>query len=290
MSKRSYSRFDLSRDSRGKRQRTEDGNREKGRRNRRSGTDDSRRSFPDKHRNNRGGGRGGRGRGGRGDGGFWKPGTVAPGSSVTREGGAYFVPNTRGALSLTQQRQLLPICKHRSEILYALEKYRVVIIVGETGSGKTTQIPQFLHESGWTAGGRMVACTQPRRVAATEVARRVASEMGTTLGEEVGYSIRFDQCYDGSRTKIKYLTDGMLLREMMSDPLLSSYSVIMLDEAHERTIHTDALIGLLKKILRKRSDLRIIVSSATLNAEDFKSFFEAGTDSGEAGTDSGKAG
>ncbi|KAF8475013.1 P-loop containing nucleoside triphosphate hydrolase protein [Kalaharituber pfeilii] len=167
---------------------------------------------------------------------------------------------------------LLPIARHRQALLYLVEKYPVTIVVGQTGSGKTTQIPQFLHEAGWTKDGKVIACTQPRRVAATTVAARVAEEMGVRLGEEVGYSIRFEDM-TSPRTVVKYLTDGLLLREVLVDPLLTRYSVIMVDEAHERSLSTDVLLGILKKIRRKRKDLRIIVSSATLQAEEFVKFF-----------------
>jgi len=148
-----------------------------------------------------------------------------------------------------------------------------VVIVGETGSGKSTQIPQYLDEAGWTAGGRVVCCTQPRRVAATSVARRVAEEMGTSVGREVGFAVRFEEATSVT-TRILYVTDGMLVRETMRDPLLTRFSVVMLDEAHERSLATDILLGLLKKILRKRPDLRLIVSSATIDAELIRDFFE----------------
>jgi ATP-dependent RNA helicase DDX35 len=141
------------------------------------------------------------------------------------------------------------------------------------GSGKSTQIPQFLHEAGWTAGGRRVVCTQPRRIAATSISARVAEESGCKVGEDVGYVIRFDSKMS-EQTSIKYCTDGILLRETMSDPLLSSYSVIMVDEAHERSLHSDILLGLLKKIQRVRPELRLIVTSATMNAVEMKDFFE----------------
>eukprot|EP01027_Heterolobosea_sp_BB2_P018681 GEZU01026283.1.p1 GENE.GEZU01026283.1~~GEZU01026283.1.p1 ORF type:complete len:202 (-),score=19.84 GEZU01026283.1:32-607(-) len=180
---------------------------------------------------------------------FWKPGTKFPGDvdrESEKEGGIdssvlFYNPNQR--LSLQQQRQLLPIYKYRLEIMYLVEKYRCVVIVGHTGCGKTTQIPQYLFEEGWANNGLCIACTQPRRVAATTVASRVADEMGVELGKEVGYSIRFDDHTDPDRTRIKYLTDGMLLREMMVDPLLSRYSVVMVDEAHERSLHTDIILG-----------------------------------------------
>ncbi|BEJ12894.1 hypothetical protein CspHIS471_0300680 [Cutaneotrichosporon sp. HIS471] len=220
---------------------------------------------------------------------FWKPGTVAPGSSLDRETeaeGALAISSARaGNLSLEGARQRLPIYKHRSKLLWCIERYAVTIVVGQTGSGKSTQIPQYLHEAGWTAGGRVVGCTQPRRVAATSVATRVAEEVGTVLGDEVGYSIRFEDLSNPERTRIKYLTDGMLFRECMVDPLLSKYSVIMIDEAHERGAYTDLLMGLLKKIMKKRPELRVIVSSATIDAEDFLEYFNTNADGSDKSKD-----
>jgi len=210
---------------------------------------------------------------------MWKPGTKAPGLNVERvsDEKSDLVVNKLKHLPLTTQRQRLPIYTNRLHILYLLEHYRTVVIVGETGCGKSTQIPQYLFEAGWADGGRVVACTQPRRVAAQTLAARVAEEMGVDLGKECGYTIRFDNKADAERTRVKFLTDGILLREMMGDPLLSRYSVIMVDEAHERSIYTDVVVGLLKKIQRRRKDLRVIVSSATLNAEAFKNFFLGGS-------------
>jgi len=153
-----------------------------------------------------------------------------------------------------------------------IETYPVTIVVGQTGSGKSTQIPQFLEQAGWCAEGKIIGVTQPRRVAATTVAIRVAEEFGCEVGKEVGYSIRFEDV-TSAETRIKFLTDGLLIREALVDPLLSRYSVIMVDEAHERSISSDILLGLLKKIRKKRQDLRIIISSATLQAEDFLKFF-----------------
>ncbi|XP_040588734.1 probable ATP-dependent RNA helicase DHX35 isoform X1 [Mesocricetus auratus] len=193
--------------------------------------------------------------------------------SVTENSGTTIIYNPYAALSIEQQRQKLPVFKLRNHILYLVENYQTVVIVGETGCGKSTQIPQYLAEAGWTAEGRVVGVTQPRRVAAVTVAGRVADERGAVLGHEVGYCIRFDDCTDPLATRIKFLTDGMLVREMMVDPLLTKYSVIMLDEAHERTLYTDIAIGLLKKIQKKRGDLRLIVASATLDAEKFWDFF-----------------
>ncbi|RHY95151.1 hypothetical protein DYB35_004623 [Aphanomyces astaci] len=154
----------------------------------------------------------------------------------------------------------LPIEVREKEILYAVETSSVVILAGETGSGKTTQTPQYLYRAKF---GK-IAVTQPRRIAAITVAERVASEMGVRLGSEVrnqirpvGYAVRFEEKWDPERTGIKFLTDGMLVRETMLDPLLSHYNVIMLDEAHERNLETDILLGLIKKILKKRPDLRV---------------------------------
>ncbi|KAJ7734918.1 P-loop containing nucleoside triphosphate hydrolase protein [Mycena maculata] len=215
---------------------------------------------------------------------FWKPGTTAPGSSLDREteGEEYAVPSAISSLSIQSQRERLPIFKHRDKLLYAVEKYGVIIVVGQTGCGKTTQLPQYLMESGWADNGNVIACTQPRRVAATSVAGRVASEVGSILGDEVGYTIRFEDVSDRERTRILYMTDGMLFRETLVDPLLSRYSVIMIDEAHERSVYTDLLLGVLKKIRRKRPSLRLIVSSATLDATSFLDYFTASTSPEEA--------
>lgn len=217
---------------------------------------------------------------------FWKPGTAGPGSSLdraneTEENVVQSAP-TSGVYSVQSARERLPIYKHRSKLLYCVETFGVTIVVGQTGCGKTTQLPQYLHEAGWTQKGHVVACTQPRRVAATSVAARVATEVGSILGDEVGYTIRFEDVSDKSRTRIKYMTDGMLFRETLVDPLLSRYSVIMIDEAHERSVYTDLLIGILKKIRRKRPALRLIISSATLDAASFLEYFNAGGGENEA--------
>lgn len=175
--------------------------------------------------------------------------------------------------SIEDTRRSLPVYTHREEILAAIKEYQVLIIVGETGSGKTTQVPQFLHEAGYTQNGMKVGCTQPRRVAAMSVAARVADEVGCKLGNEVGYTIRFED-KSSEKTVIKYMTDGMLLREFLTDPELSTYSAIMIDEAHERTLHTDILFGLLKDIAKFRPELRLLISSATLNAKKFSEYFD----------------
>ena len=137
--------------------------------------------------------------------------------------------------------------------------HQVLIVEGETGSGKTTQIPQYLHEAGYTRDKKKVGCTQPRRVAAMSVAARVATEMGVKLGNEVGYSIRFEDC-TSERTVLKYMTDGMLLREFLSEPDLESYSVLIVDEAHERTLHTDILFGLVKDVSRSVQSPFILIN------------------------------
>ncbi len=171
-----------------------------------------------------------------------------------------FVYNPVQSWSLNAQRSRLPIAKNRDHILYLLEKYQTLVVVGDTGCGKSTQIPQFLAESGWCSEpGKMVrfyemivifgymfyclhliqiGITEPRRVAVTTLASRVAEETRTRLGYQVGYSIRFDECFSREATKIKFMTEGILIREMMADPLLNNYSVIILDEAHERTAST----------------------------------------------------
>lgn len=175
------------------------------------------------------------------------------------------------SLSLQEQRESLPIFKFRESIIQAVRDNQLLIVVGETGSGKTTQMTQYLAEEGFAMNGK-IGCTQPRRVAAISVAKRVAEEVGCRVGQEVGYTIRFEDC-TSSETKIKYMTDGMLLRECLLDPEMRQYSVILLDEAHERTVSTDVLFGLLKKAIKRRPDLKIIVTSATLDAEKFSSYF-----------------
>lgn len=175
-------------------------------------------------------------------------------------------------------RRTLPMYTFRDDLLEAIDKFQVLVVVGETGSGKTTQLPQYLYEAGYTGPRgdkeRMkIGCTQPRRVAAMSVAARVAQEMNVTLGQEVGYSIRFED-FTSDATILKYMTDGMLLREFLSEPDLASYSVMIIDEAHERTLHTDILFGLLKDVARFRPDLKLIISSATLDAQKFSEYFD----------------
>ena len=177
------------------------------------------------------------------------------------------------AMKIEDTRKSLPIYQFRDDLLQAINDYQVLIIVGETGSGKTTQIPQYLHEAGYTKDGMKVGCTQPRRVAAMSVAARVAEEMGKKVGNEVGYSIRFED-NTSDKTILKYMTDGMLLREFLTEPDLGAYSALMIDEAHERTLHTDILFGLVKDIARFRPELKLLISSATMDAQKFAKYFD----------------
>lgn len=160
----------------------------------------------------------------------------------------------------------------RDELITVIRDNRIIIIVGETGSGKTTQLTQYLYESGFTKNG-IIGCTQPRRVAAVSVAQRVSTEMGVELGDKVGYSIRFEDTTTKELTKIKYMTDGVLLRESLTDPDLDMYSAVVMDEAHERSLNTDVLFGILKKISARRRDMKLIITSATMNAQRFSDFF-----------------
>ncbi|KPI89222.1 putative DEAH-box RNA helicase [Leptomonas seymouri] len=215
---------------------------------------------------------------------------------------------------LQQQRKSLPIYQMRSELLRCIRDHRVVIMVGETGSGKTTQLLQYLYEEGFHLGpkarktraaaietggdsaGTMnteqatsetegaddsvekdeelrLICTQPRLIAATSVAERVAQEVGRPCGSVVGYKVRFDD-KTGPLTRILYVTDGMMLKEFINDPDLSTVGAIMVDEAHERSLNTDILLGLLRDVVRRNAQIKVIVASATINAAKFSSFFD----------------
>jgi pre-mRNA-splicing factor ATP-dependent RNA helicase DHX38/PRP16 len=174
--------------------------------------------------------------------------------------------------TIRQQRESLPAFACRRELLRVIRENQVVVVVGETGSGKTTQLTQFLMEDGYTRHGMKLGCTQPRRVAAMSVAKRVAEEVGCPIGDRVGYAIRFEDC-TSEKTVIKYMTDGVLLRESLRDPDLDQYAAIIIDEAHERSLQTDVLLGLLRQIVTRRRDLKLIVTSATMNAERFSEFF-----------------
>ncbi|CAI7904564.1 unnamed protein product, partial [Closterium sp. NIES-53] len=177
--------------------------------------------------------------------------------------------------SIAEQRMYLPIYSVRDELLQVIRENQIVVVVGETGSGKTTQMTQYLHEDGYTTYG-MVGCTQPRRVAAMSVAKRVADEMECELGSTVGYAIRFEDV-TSSNTLVKYMTEGVLLRESLREPDLDQYSAIIMDEAHERSLNTDVLFGVLKHVAARRRDFKLIVTSATLNSEKFSHFFGSKT-------------
>uniref|UniRef100_A0A8H8CGF1 RNA helicase n=1 Tax=Psilocybe cubensis TaxID=181762 RepID=A0A8H8CGF1_PSICU len=188
-------------------------------------------------------------------------------------------PHSGQYKKILETRKKLPVFAQMDEFLKIFSENQIIVMVGETGSGKTTQIPQFVAYSDLPhTKGKMVACTQPRRVAAMSVAKRVADEMDVQLGRHVGYSIRFEDMTEAGTTFLKYMTDGMLLREAMNDPSLERYSTIILDEAHERTLATDILMGLLKGIAKKRKDLKIIIMSATLDALKFQKYFSLRSD------------
>lgn len=189
----------------------------------------------------------------------------------------------------TAGARILTVIAARNAIVDYLRTHNSAVIVGETGSGKTTrarcgacdaryahtfafhsEVPQFLLRAGMADRG-VIAVTQPRRVAAITLAQRVADEVGTPLGGRVGYAIRFDEV-TSQHTRIKFMTDGMLLREFLSDADLPAYSIVIVDEAHERTVRTDILFGLLKDVQRRRPDLKVVVMSATIDADRFASY------------------
>src|SRR6201996_5760015 len=165
----------------------------------------------------------------------------------------------------------LPITARREEIIAALRGHQVVVVAGETGSGKTTQLPKMCLDAGLATRGR-IGCPQPRRVAALSVSRRVAEELGVTWGREVGCKMRFNDD-TGRDTQIKFMTDGILLAEIQSDPMLRAYSTLILDEAHERSLNIDFLLGSLQGLLKRRGDLKLVVTSATIDTEAFSKAF-----------------
>lgn len=166
----------------------------------------------------------------------------------------------------------LPIARHRQEIADALREHQVIIVVGETGSGKTTQLPKIALEVAGKRRGRL-GCTQPRRLAAVAVARRIAEEVGCELGNYVGYQVRFDD-HSSTETRLKLMTDGILLAETQADRDLRQYHTIIIDEAHERSLNIDFLLGYMKLLLERRPDLKLIISSATMDAASFSDFFQ----------------
>jgi RNA helicase HrpA len=167
--------------------------------------------------------------------------------------------------------QKLPVYEQKEIILDALKKNQVIVVKSPKGSGKTTQLPVILHEAGYSQRG-MIAVTQPRRIAALSVSEFIARQLRTKFPGLVGYKMRFEDKTDFT-TKIKIMTDGILLQEMKLDPMLKKYSVVMVDEAHERSLNIDFVLGLLKRVLAMRPDFKVIVSSATMNAESFSNYF-----------------
>ncbi|KAG8122649.1 hypothetical protein E2320_018186, partial [Naja naja] len=183
----------------------------------------------------------------------------------------------KGGKQTTPSSAQLPISKFRRKLVETIQGDTFVVVTGETGSGKTTQLPKYLFEEGFARHGT-IAVTQPRRMAAISVAERVAEELGCPVGGLVGYQVRFEECISEG-TAIKYLTDGCLLRQILADPHLTQYSVVILDEAHERSLCTDILFGLLKQLfhqnkeVQRKEPLKVVVMSATLDVEKFSAFF-----------------
>jgi ATP-dependent helicase HrpA len=169
----------------------------------------------------------------------------------------------------------LPVSQRRDEIAQALQAHQVIIVCGETGSGKTTQLPKIALQlgRGLGAGGKgLIGHTQPRRIAASSVAKRIAQELNSPLGEVVGFKVRFqDRLLPGA--SVKLMTDGILLAETQSDPLLRAYDTLIIDEAHERSLNIDFLLGHLRQILPRRPDLKVVVTSATIDADRFAQHF-----------------
>jgi ATP-dependent RNA helicase DHR2 len=181
-------------------------------------------------------------------------------------------------------RKTLPIWPQADTIRASLKRNNVLVLTGETGSGKSTQVPQFLASEPWCK--KCIAITQPRRVAAISLARRVAEEMGTLMGSQsptakVGYNVRFDNA-TGAGTKIKFLTEGMLLQEMLRDQVMSQYSAIIVDEVHERSVNVDLILGFLKNLVtdmektgsKRKDPLKVVIMSATADVESLVKFFE----------------
>ena len=170
----------------------------------------------------------------------------------------------------------LPIYKNKEELINLLKspELNVIIIMGETGSGKTTQVPKIIYENFQLNNNRMICITQPRRIAAISISERVAEELDSKIGDIVGYSVRFKEKMS-KKTKIKFVTDGMLVRECILDKNLEKYNYIILDEIHERSIHTDILMMICKDLLmnKRKHDLKLIIMSATLNPNKYLNYF-----------------
>ncbi|KAM3959053.1 LOW QUALITY PROTEIN: ATP-dependent RNA helicase DHX33 [Aphomia sociella] len=196
---------------------------------------------------------------------------------VLENGNKKVLPNVSSIENLQEARRRLPVYAVRNRLIEEIKKNQTMILIGETGSGKTTQIPQLIHEQRIEGFGT-IAVTQPRRVAAITIALRVAAEMNTEIGGIVGYSVRFEDV-TSNKTKVKYMTDGMLLREAIVDPLLKKYSIVILDEAHERTVSTDVLFGIVKLAQKERNEkkfnpLKIIIMSATMDVDTFRNYYD----------------
>ncbi|WP_041500406.1 ATP-dependent RNA helicase HrpA, partial [Xanthomonas sacchari] len=211
--------------------------------------------------------------------GLWSRWQAAPGNAAleTAFEQALQASQSRCAARAAQQPAItldpqLPIAREAERIVALIREHQVVVIAGETGSGKTTQLPKLCLAAGRGAAG-MIGCTQPRRIAARAVASRVAEELRTPVGETVGFQVRFNDRV-GEQTRIKFMTDGILLAEIASDRWLSSYDTIIVDEAHERSLNIDFLLGYLKQLLRKRPDLKVIVTSATIDTARFAAHFD----------------
>ena len=182
-------------------------------------------------------------------------------------------PQTQPAYQLEFPPEL-PVSERRDDIMAAIQAHQVVVICGETGSGKTTQLPKMALAlgRGKANGGGLIGHTQPRRVAATSVAKRIAQELQTELGDVVGYKIRFQDRLS-NHASVKLMTDGILLAETQRDPLLKSYDTLIIDEAHERSLNIDFLLGYLRQLLPRRPDLKVIITSATIDADRFAHYF-----------------
>lgn len=211
--------------------------------------------------------------------GLWSRWSGKPGDAAARDAFAQALAVSvaqrearAAALPSAPVEPSLPIASEAERIVALIREHPVVVIAGETGSGKTTQLPKLCLAAGRGAAG-MIGCTQPRRIAARAVARRVAEELNTPVGGAVGYQVRFNENV-GERTAIKFMTDGILLAEIQSDRWLSAYDTILIDEAHERSLNIDFLLGYLKQLLKKRPDLKLIVTSATIDTERFAAHFD----------------
>ncbi|XP_010931770.1 probable pre-mRNA-splicing factor ATP-dependent RNA helicase DEAH2 isoform X1 [Elaeis guineensis] len=184
-------------------------------------------------------------------------------------------PLSRRCQKILERRRKLPVWTYREKFLDTLAKHQIVVVAAPPGSGKSTQIPQFVVEAGYASNGKQIACTQPRRLVAMALSRRVAQEMNVTLGEKVGCSVQFED-FCSPKTVLRYLTDGVLLRQALSDRLLEMYGVIILDEAHLRTLATDVLLAYFKKLLatNARPDLKLIIMSTQFEAKKFRDYFK----------------